>query len=92
MSKTQAILEEHLAWVKQHYAEQLAGNTVDPEGSDQVLREGLILLIDMRFTSPPPQLYQNILDAPLIDVVRWAAMAFKVGGLVKACREILDQP
>jgi hypothetical protein len=90
MSETQATLEGHLEWVKQHYAAQLGGSA--PEGSDQVLREGLILLIDMRFTSPPPRLYQDILDAPLLDVVRWAAMSFRVGGLVKACHEILDRP
>ena len=50
-----------------------------------------MLLIDMRFSDPPRAIYARIETAPLTDVVRWAAMTFKVGGLVAVCQEILQE-
>jgi hypothetical protein len=88
MPETRAILEGHLDWVKQHYAAQLTGDTA-PTLGDRALRDGLMLLVDMRFTRPPRRLYKQIAAAPTADLVRWAAMTFQVGGLVAVCKEIL---
>lgn len=87
MSDTEAILAGHLDWVKQHYAARLSAG--DTDLSDGALRGGLVLLVDMRFSKPPPVLYERIHSAPLHDLLRWAAMTFQVGGLVSVCEEIL---
>lgn len=88
MQDTQAIMEENLRWIRQHFAARLAcGEGV--EGGDGALRDGLLLLIDMRFCDPPRAISARIEAAPLADVVRWAAMAFQIGGLVAVCQEIL---
>lgn len=89
MADTDVILAGHLDWVKQHYAGRLAAG--DTDLSDGALRGGLILLIDMRFSKPPPVLYDRIRSAPAHDLLRWAAMTFQVNGLVSVCREILAE-
>ena len=90
MQDTQAIMEENLRWIRQHFAVRLASGD-DAEGSDGALRDGLMLLVDMRFCEPPRAIYARIETAPLSDVVRWAAMTFQVGGLAAVCREILQE-
>ncbi len=87
MSDTQQIMEEHLRWVREHFAARLTSG----EGTLGVdaLRDGLILLVEMRFSHPPRAIYQRIESAPLEDLLRWAAMTFQVGGLVAICEEIL---
>ena len=80
-------MEGHLHWIREHFAARLVAGGV--EGGDSALRDGLMMLIDMRFSAPPRSLYQRIEVAPMEDVLRWAVMAFKVGGLVAVCREIL---
>jgi len=87
MPDTQAILEGHLDWVKQHYAVQISAG--DPAVTDRALRDGLMLLVDMRFSKPPRALYARIQAAPVEDLARWAVMSFQVGGLVAVCEEIL---
>lgn len=87
---TQAIMEENLRWIRQHFAARLAdGGGV--EGGDGALRDGLMLLVDMRFSEPPRVIHSRIEAAPLAEVVRWAAMIFQVGGLVAVCKEILQE-
>ena len=90
MRDTQAIMEENLRWIRQHFAARLAcGDGV--EGGDGALRDGLLLLVDMRFSEPPRAIHTRIEAAPLAEVVRWAAMTFQVGGLVAVCQEILQE-
>ena len=89
MPQAQAAMEENLRWIRQHFAARLAGGG-GLEGGDGALRDGLMLLVDMRFSAPPRVIYARIEAAPLPDVLRWAAMAFQVGGLVAVCTEILQ--
>lgn len=84
-----ASLEEQLEWVRQRYAMQLMGED-GLERHGQMLREGLLLLIDMRFTKPPKALLEHIQNAPMNDVLQWSARAFQINGLVGVCREILS--
>ena len=86
---TQTIMEGNLRWIREHFADRLeaGGAHLDLDA----LRDGLMLLIDMRFSSPPDALYQRIGDAPAADLLRWAAMTFQVGGLVAVCQEILQE-
>jgi hypothetical protein len=89
MSNTPHIMEGHLHWVRQHFAARLTSG----EGTlgTSALRDGLILLIDMRFSKPPRAIYACIESAPVEDLLRWAVMTFQVGGLVSICAEILGE-
>lgn len=89
MSNTQHIMEGHLHWVRQHFATRLTSG----EGSlgTGALRDGLILLVEMRFSKPPRAIYERIESAPVEDLLRWAVMTFQVGGLVAICGEILGE-
>ena len=87
MPNTQAIMEGHLRWTQEHFAHRL---TQGGGLRSRVLRDGLILLIDMRFSKPPRALYERIEVAPTEDLLRWALMTFQVDGLVAVCHEILS--
>ena len=88
MTDTQAVMEGHLRWIRDHFAGRLVAQN---HGGDSALRDGLMMLVDMRFSAPPRALYARIESAPVEDVLRWAVMAFQVGGLVAVCREILQE-